>query len=64
VSGAERVEGGERLVEQQGIGEAARARAIATRCCCPPESSCGRRCAILESDGGEVLAGVRAGGDP
>ena len=35
------VEVGERLVEQQELGRGASARASATRCCWPPESSCG-----------------------
>jgi hypothetical protein len=35
------VEIGERLVEQQQLGRGASARASATRCCWPPEISCG-----------------------
>ncbi len=37
------VEIGERLVEQQHVRPITTARAIATRCSCPPESWCGQR---------------------
>ena len=36
-----RVEVGERLIEKEQRGEGARARATATRCCWPPDSSWG-----------------------
>ncbi|MGH3963645.1 MAG: hypothetical protein ACRDRY_10380 [Pseudonocardiaceae bacterium] len=41
--GGLRVERGGDFVAQQDIGSAAMARAMATRCCCPPDSSGGYR---------------------